>query len=116
MDERMHIRRPSDEASNILRKFSGAGLQYAPNVPMNLGVSLPEKAMSFPRQASLTLESPSSYHDLDMARQQILGRCVVHRVRVRVGVRGHILGKCVVHRVGVRGHVLGKCIGSKLDV
>ena len=93
MDERMHIRRPSDEASNILRKFSGAGLQYAPNVPMNLGVSLPEKAMSFPRQASLTLESPSSYHDLDMARQQILGRCVVHRVRVR----GHILGKCVVH-------------------
>ena len=58
VDERMHIRRPSDEASNILRKFSGAGLQYVPNIPMNLGVSLPEKAMSFPRQASLTLKAP----------------------------------------------------------
>ena len=28
----------------------------------------------------------------------------------RLGVKGHILGRCVVHRVGVRGHILGRCV------
>ena len=45
MDDRLHNRRPSDEAANIIRKFSGAG-QHPPLVACNMGVSMPDRTGS----------------------------------------------------------------------
>ena len=72
VDERMTNRRPSDEASMILRKISGAGMPFG---MMNLGVSLPDKTMSLPPFPRNPMENSSFQDFLDLAKQpQILGR------------------------------------------
>ena len=87
LEEYLQNRRPSDDATQILRKISGAGL--APNVGFNLGVNPIDKTQSLPPLwqrygmgmgiAGMGLES-SSFHDFaDLARTQTLGWCVVQR-------------------------------------
>jgi len=67
----MTNRRPSDEASMILRKISGAGMPFG---MMNLGVSLPDKTMSLPPFPRNPMENSSFQDFLDLAKQpQILG-------------------------------------------
>ena len=74
MDDRMHNRRPSDEASMILRK--GAGMNF----------NMIDKTASLPisvRHPSYTSES-SSFHDFSGFFRQgnTLGRCVCVPERV----------------------------------
>ena len=47
MDDRLHNRRPSDEANIILRKISGAG-QHPPLAACNMGMSMPDRTSSLP--------------------------------------------------------------------
>ena len=80
-DDYFHNRRPSDEASQILRKISGAGL--IPNTGFNLGVGQMDKTQSLPPiwarygmgigVAGMGMES-SSFQDFgELARMQTLG-------------------------------------------
>ena len=77
-DEYFQNRRPSDEASQILRKISGAGL--APTFGFNLGVNQMDKTQSLPPiwarygiMGGMGMES-SSFQDFgELARMNTLG-------------------------------------------
>ena len=80
MDERLHNRRPSDEASQILRKISGAGMPGY-NYFVDKHMSLP-----VPFRHSIPTES-SSFHDFsEFTRHQYMfgtgePGCITCRVR-----------------------------------
>ena len=97
-DEYFQNRRPSDEASQILRKISGAGL--APMLGFNLGVNQMDKTQSLPPiwarygimgggGIGMGMES-SSFQDFgELARMNTLGVLICERERGgREGRRG----------------------------
>ena len=81
LDDYFQNRRPSDEASQILRKISGAGL--TPNFGFNLGVGMMDKTQSLPplwAQRGMGFGGPgmgmesTSFQELsDFARMHTLG-------------------------------------------
>ena len=70
-DDRMHNRRPSDEATIILRKISGAG----PPPPLgmcNMGMSMPDRTGSLPH-GYRGLDGLGIFGNFDDFRYQTLG-------------------------------------------